>query len=98
MRVPGRLRQMFLGGFVNRTDMFARFMSRTIAGRFHSRIVRLGANCECMRMSFVSFASREFLSKLLTSPESHRHEPRYIKGGASRGDRADDPEQPANWH
>src|SRR5437016_6181814 len=36
------------------------------------------------------------LPKILLTPKRHRHQTRHIKRGASRGDRADDPQQPAD--
>src|SRR5436309_11560442 len=90
--------QMLFHSFMDRTNMLARLMARPITGCLQPRIVRLSANCECVRVRFIGFASGEFLSKLLSSPKRHRYETRHIESRAGRCDRADHPKQPSNRH
>jgi hypothetical protein len=49
------MRDVFVVSFSN---MLARLMVRTVARRFHSRVVRLQAFSVCMSVRFVGFAAR----------------------------------------
>src|SRR5215203_3186148 len=80
--------------FVNWSNMFSRLVSRTIAGGWKCRVVRRESFVVSRSVCFVSLAtcSRE---KSFLAPERHRHQARHVKRGASRGDRADYPDKPA---
>ena len=90
--------QMLFNSFMDRPNMLAWLMAQAITGSLQPRIVRLSADCECVSVRFISFASGEFLSKLLSSPKRHRYETRHIESGAGRGDRADYPKKPTDRH
>src|ERR1041385_3842050 len=80
--------------FVNWSNVFAGFVSRAIAGRRAHSIMRREAFVVSGSMRFISFAARA-CKKLLLAPESHRHQARHVERGASRGNRSDQPDEPA---
>src|SRR2546423_9888736 len=84
--------------FVNWPNVLARFMSRSITSRRQNGVVLLQPFCKSVRVSFVCFTSSRFFPKPLIAPESHRNEPRHVKGSACRRNRRDQPEHPAVWN
>src|SRR5213593_3149338 len=87
------LRDVFLSSFMNRSNMFARFMPRTIAGRKLDRVMRLLPFRIREGVRFVSFTAGRRLQEFLAAPKRHRHQARHVESRARCGDSANDPEQ-----
>src|SRR5437773_11225232 len=84
-------RGMFVRGFMNWSNMFARLMPRTIAGRKLDRVMRLFAFRIRERMRFIGLSARRRLQEFLATPESHHHQAGHVESRTRCGDRADDP-------
>ena len=84
-------RDMFVRGFMNWSNMFARLMPRTIAGSKLDRVMRLLAFRISERMRLVGLAACRRFQEFLAAPERHRHQARHVKRRTRCGDCADDP-------
>src|SRR6185369_892170 len=81
-------RDVMRGVFMHWSNVFAWFVSRTIACRRKHRIVRRESLVVGGGVRFVSLAAGA-AEKSLLAPERHRHETRHVERGAGSGDRAD---------
>src|SRR5215212_8976993 len=81
--------------FMHWSNVFAGLVSRPITGCGISRIVLSQALVVSGGVRFVGFTARGCFEKSLAAPERQRHQACHVERGTCRGDRADQPDEPA---
>src|SRR5215204_7820729 len=81
--------------FMHWSNVFAGLVSRSITGCGISGIVLSQALVVSSGVRFVGFTAGGCFEKSLAAPERQRHQPCHVERSTRRGDRADEPDEPA---
>src|ERR1044072_3947105 len=81
--------------FVYWSNVFAGLVSRAISGGGERSVVLRQAFVVSRSVCFVSLATGWRFEEFLLAPERHRHQSRHVKSGTRGGNRADQPDDPA---